>query len=123
MNTSLSFGSSLLVTVVGMLIVFFGLTVLIFLIKGLVKVTNNIGKPKKAAPVPTVPTPAAVPAAAPVAEETEPEDDGALIAAITAAIACMLDDGTAFTVRHVRRLNNAPAWQKAGREEQVYSHS
>ena len=35
----------------------------------------------------------------------------------------MMDDGTAFTVRHVRRLSTAPAWQKAGREEQVYSHS
>ncbi len=122
MSTSLSLGSSLLVTVVGMIIVFFGLTVLIFLIKGLVALTGNVGKKKAApasAPVKAAPAPAPVPAA----PEAEPEDDGALIAAITAAIACMLDDGTAFTVRHVRRLNNAPAWQKAGREEQVYSHS
>ncbi len=120
MNKSLSLGSSLLVTVVGMVIVFFGLTVLIFLIKALVKATSGIGK-KQVKPAAPAPIPA--PAPAPVAAAEEPEDDGALIAAITAAIACMMDDGAAFTVRHVRRLSTAPAWQKAGREEQVYSHS
>ena len=123
MSTSLSLGSSLLVTVVGMAIVFFGLTVLIFLIKALVKATENLGK-KKAAPVPVtqVANPAK-PAPVETAAEAEAEDDGALIAAITAAIACMMDEGTGFTVKHVRRLSNAPAWNKAGREEQVYSHS
>ena len=55
--------------------------------------------------------------AAPVAAE----NDDALIAAITAAIACYMEEGVGFTVRRVRRISNAPAWQKAGREEQIYS--
>ena len=49
------------------------------------------------------------------------ENDDALIAAITAAIACYMEEGVGFTVRRVRRISNAPAWQKAGREEQIYS--
>ncbi|MBQ6564950.1 MAG: OadG family protein [Clostridiales bacterium] len=113
----LDFGSSLLVTVIGMAIVLFGLSVLIFLIKALVKVTQNLGQKKE--PAQAAP---AVPVAAvsePVEETEENEDE--LIAVITAAIACMMEDGTAFKVRHVKRVNTAPAWQKAGREEQIYS--
>ena len=26
-----------------------------------------------------------------------------------------------FVVRHIKRINNAPAWNRAGREEQIYS--
>ena len=49
-------------------------------------------------------------------------DDSELIAVISAAVAMMMEDGSAFiTVRRVRRVQNAPAWQKAGREVQVYS--
>ena len=67
------------------------------------------------------PAPAPAPAAEPVVEETAAEDD-ALIAVISAAVSCMMEEGTGFTVRRVRRINAAPAWQKAGREEQIYSH-
>ena len=115
----LDFGSSLLVTVVGMAIVLFGLSVLIFLIKALVKVTENLGQKKKtevqAAPA------APVAETVEVAEESAVENQDELIAVITAAIACMMEEGTGFTVRHVKRVNTAPAWQKAGREEQIYS--
>ena len=61
------------------------------------------------------------PVAAPVVEEVPVADDSELIAVISAAVAMMMEDGSAFTVRRVRRVQNAPAWQKAGREEQVYS--
>ena len=54
-------------------------------------------------------------------EEVPVADDSELIAVISAAVAMMMEDGSAFTVRRVRRVQNAPAWQKAGREEQVYS--
>ena len=112
----------LLVTAIGIGIVFFGLVVLIGLIKLISAATANLGqkKNKKAAPVPA-PQPVPAPVSEPVAEEAPAQDDGALIAVITAAIAAMLDDGSAFVVRKVRRVSNVPAWSKAGREEQIYS--
>ena len=49
-----------------------------------------------------------------------------IVAVITAAVYAMLDeekkDGSGFVVRHIRRVNHAPAWQRAGRDEQIYSH-
>ena len=47
--------------------------------------------------------------------------DDTLIAVISAAVAAMMEDGSAFTVRRIRRVSNATAWSRAGREEQVYS--
>ena len=116
-NAPLSLGNSLIVTVIGMLIVFFGLTVLIFLIKILIKLTDNLGKKTtKVAAVPAAPVPAQ-----PVEEIVE-EDDGELVAAIMAALSCVMEEGKTFTVRHIRRINNDNAWNRAGREEQIYSH-
>ena len=114
----LTFG--LQVTVIGVGIVFFGLIVLIGLVKLISVATASLGKKKAPKPAPQ-PVPA--PATIRVVEEEAPaaQDDGALIAVITAAIAAMLDDGSAFVVRKVRRVSNTPAWSKAGREEQIYS--
>lgn len=107
-------GFGLIVTLIGMLTVFFGLVLLIGLIKLMENATANLGKggkkAKKQAEAP-----------APVVEEVPVADDSELIAVISAAVAMMMEDGSAFTVRRVRRVQNAPAWQKAGREEQVYS--
>ena len=44
-----------------------------------------------------------------------------VVAAITAAIAAVWQAPTGFVVRHVKRVSNAPAWNRAGREEQTYS--
>lgn len=111
--------TGLTVTLIGVCIVFFGLAVLIGLINLMGRATANLGRKKEKAVVP------APVAAAPVVEakpEPEPvQEDEALIAVITAAVAMMMEEGSAFTVRRVRRVNNAPAWQRAGREEQVYS--
>lgn len=109
------------VTAIGIGIVFFGLVVLIGLVKLISFATGSMGK-KKEAPKPA-PQPAQPSVARPIveADEAEAQDDGALIAVITAAIAAMLDDGSAFVVRKVRRVSNTPAWNKAGREEQIYS--
>ncbi|MBP3636135.1 MAG: OadG family protein [Clostridia bacterium] len=119
----------LTVTGIGVAIVFAGLIVLIGLIKLVNIATGGSGKPKKEkkaaapakAPAPAPAAPAqdeqvmAVIAAAVAAQDEE------LIAVISAAVAAMMDDGAAFTVRRIRRVTNASAWQKAGREEQVYS--
>ena len=100
-----------MVLVIGLVVVFFGLVLLIGLIKIMTMLTQE-HKKKAAAAAPAVPV---------AAEEVPVQSDDALIAVITAAIACAMEEGTGFTVRRVRRINNAPAWQKAGREEQIYS--
>lgn len=113
-------GFGLIVTLIGMLTVFFGLVLLIGLIKLMEKATANLGKGGKKGKKQAAEAPAPAPVAAPVVEEVPVADDSELIAVISAAVA-MMEDGSAFTVRRVRRVQNAPAWQKAGREEQVYS--
>ena len=116
----------LTVPAIGVAIVFAGLVILMALIKLVTMVTGGSGKPKKvkqekkAAPAPA-PAPAqdeqtmAVIAAAVAANDEE------LIAVISAAVAAVMGEEGNFVVRRVRRVNNASAWQKAGREEQVYS--
>ena len=113
----------LTVTVIGIAVVFCGLVVLIGLIKLVAMATGSASRPRKekAAPVPA-PAPVPVPApAAPVAQEQPVQADDTLIAVISAAVAAMMEDGSAFTVRRIRRVSNATAWSRAGREEQVYS--
>lgn len=118
----------LTVTAIGIAIVFAGLVILMALIKLVTMVTGGSGKPKKekkaAAPAkPAAPAPApmqdeqlmAVIAAAVAAQDEE------LIAVISAAVAAVMGGEENFVVRRVRRISNASPWQKAGREEQVYS--
>ena len=111
------------VAFVGLATVFVGLIILIGLIKVLEKVMGGMNKKQTAAPAPA-------PAPAPVAPvvEAEPEvDDGELIAVIAAAVAAAMEaageseEAKGFVVRSIRRVNNAPAWNRAGREEQIYS--
>lgn len=110
------------VAAVGILTVFVALIILIGLIKVMELVIGGVTK-KKAAPVPAP----AAPAPAPAIEETaEEEDEGELIAVIAAAVVAAMEaagaeEPTGFVVRSIRRVNNAPAWNRAGREEQVYS--
>ena len=105
------------VTAVGMLVVFFGLIVLI----GLIKIMTMLSQSKKPKEMEVV-APAPVAAPAPVeAEAAAPAQDDVLIAVISAAVAAAMGEETGFVVRRVRRISNAPAWQRAGRDEQVYS--
>lgn len=110
----------LLVTVIGVLVVFFGLVVLIGLIKLMEIATSGMGRKKapKAAPAPA---PASAPAPVAEAAPAPEQNDDALIAVITAAVAAMMEDNSGFVVRRVRRISNTPAWSRSGREEQVYS--
>ena len=105
------------VTAVGMLVVFFGLIVLI----GLIKIMTMLSQSKKPKEKEAV-APAPVAAPAPVeAEAAAPTQDDVLIAVISAAVAAAMGEETGFVVRRVRRISNAPAWQRDGRDEQVYS--
>ena len=79
---------------------------------------EEVGGAPAAAPVRAA---APVAAPAPVAQEQPVQADDTLIAVISAAVAAMMEDGSAFTVRRIRRVSNATAWSRAGREEQVYS--
>ena len=114
----LTFGLS--TTVIGMLVVFSGLVILIACIYVMTSIT---GRKKKAPAAQPVPAPAApVEEAAPSAEEAA-ADDG-LIAAITAAVAMMLEGegkNSGFVVRRIRRSPAPLARARAAREEQIYS--
>lgn len=120
MGTTILYG--LQVMVVGILVVFAGLIILI----GCIKLMEIVMKGLQRKETPAAAAPAVEPAveAEPEAEE---EDEGELIAVITAAVAAMLADesgesadDSGFVVRQIRRVG-APAWNRAGREEQIYS--
>ena len=110
---------SLSTTLVGMLVVFAGLIILIVCLSCMNKLMN--AKKEK-------PAEAAAPAAVveiPVQEEEIAEvDDGAIIAAITAALACIWQENqeqSGFVVRRVRRVQNSTARARAARDEQIFS--
>lgn len=103
----------------GMIVVFAGLVILICFIQILGLVSKDRKKP---APKTAQNAEPVVMAAPPV--ETAPAVDGVpaeVIAAITAAIAAVWESPNGFVVRHVKRISNAPAWKRAGRDEQTYS--
>ncbi len=117
------------VSLLGMIVVFVGLIILIGFIKVLSKVTAA-GENKKKNNQPSKVKPAAAAksdvsddvmvaiAAALAAYDETP--DPAVIAAIAGALNVIMGD-TKFVVKHVKRIHNAPAWNRAGREEQIYS--
>lgn len=110
---------SLSTTLIGLLVVFAGLVILIVCLSCMNRLMN--AKKEKAA---KEAAPAAV-AEAPVQEEEIAEvDDGAIIAAITAAIACIWQENqeqSGFVVRRVRRVQSSTARARAARDEQIFS--
>ena len=123
MFSILTYGLS--VAFVGMATVFCGLIILIGFIKGMEKVLPKIAArdfsiKKAAAPKSDAPT---------IVIETANVGDDAVVAAISAAITTILEEEAkadpakaknTFVVRSIRRMGT-PAWNRAGREEQVYS--
>ena len=110
------------VMLVGMLIVFLGLTILIFCIKALSALLDSKKEAPKAAPAPA---PVVVPE--PVAETAAAEtgaDANELIAVITAALMAYTASekpGTCnktLVVRNIRAAK-ANAWARAGRADQL----
>lgn len=124
MFSILTYGLS--VAVVGMATVFCGLIILIGFIKGMERVL-----PKIQAGDFSLKNMVAQKAAAPsIVIETANVGDDAVVAAIAAALTTILEEEVkaepekaknTFVVRSIRRVG-IPAWNRAGREEQVYSH-
>ena len=118
---ALSYGG--ITAVIGMFIVFLGLTILICAVKIMGAVFAGMTAKKQAkAKAAVIEKPAApsapAPAAAPEpAVEEEVVDDSELIAVIAAAIAAFTDSDKQLVVRKVRRVSG---WNRAGRAEQVY---
>ena len=116
-------GFAFLIMLIGLMIVFFGLIILICLIKLMSIIVGALtGKKKEqAAPAPA-PVVVPEPVAEAAAEETGLETDE-LIAVITAALAAFNKDGNkTLVVRSVRRAAaKTPAWAKAGRADQLAS--
>ncbi len=98
----LTFLETLLVALVGMLVVFFGLIVLIVLIKFMGNLTGNMNKKEapKAAPAPV----AAAPVAAPAAKLSPAKFDDETVAVITAAIAAVRGEGYPFKIKRIVRV-------------------
>ena len=119
---------ALTVMVVGMLIVFLGLTILIFCIKALSALLESKKEaPKAAAPAPA-PAPVVVPEpVAEVAAAQTGEDANELIAVITAAITAYMANekgasyaGKTLVVRNIRAAAaKSNAWARAGRADQL----
>lgn len=114
------------VTLVGMGTVFVGLIILIGLIKAMEKILAGAQSGDLLGSFRPQPK------ATPIVIDTTAMGNEEVVAAITAAIATVLEQGaeakgekkgaqTQFVVRSIRRISNAPAWNRAGREEQVYS--
>ena len=94
-----------------------GLTVLFFCIKG-ISSTFGANAKKKHSPVDASDAAARIGA---MAANGENAVSAETLAAITAAIASVWEGEHGFVVRRVKRINHAPAWNRAGREEQTYS--
>ena len=98
------FVSSLLVAVIGMAVVFFGLVLLIMLIKLMGALTGNMGKKEapKTAPAPVAAAPVAVPA--PVGKLSPAKFDDETVAVIAAAIAAVRGEGYPFQIKRIVRV-------------------
>jgi len=118
---------SLGVSLLGIGTVFAGLIILIAFITVLTKFTaggkkkteSQRSEVKPSAKQDEVPgdVMAAISAALAAYDETPAPE---VVAAIAAALNVVMGEGQ-FVVKHVKRIRNAPAWNRAGREEQIYS--
>lgn len=115
---SLTFGEKLIgsiqVTIFGLVIVFLALGVLYFCITAMNRVLNPSEKEKPQAVAP-------VKIEEPKAVAEESEDEGELVAVLTAAIAATLNTTThSIVVRNIiRHTESTPAWGKLGRMENL----
>jgi len=98
---------------IGLLVVFVGLIILILRINRLSKLTEANGRTWLESKGHTAPAEAEAPVAEGISNE--------VLAVITAAVAAVWNDHKGLVIRHVKRIHNAPAWNRAGREEQTYS--
>ena len=128
MFSILTYGLS--VALVGMGTVFCGLVILIGVIKGMEKVMPKITSGDFSFNLKNVAAPKAAKTEAPtIVIQTANVNDDAVVAAISAALMTVIEEEvkenpakakSTFVVRSIRRMGT-PAWNRAGREEQVYS--
>ena len=129
MFSILTYGLS--VAFVGMATVFCGLVILIGIIKGMEKFLPKLtsGEFSLKDLKFSMPKPAAKTAAPSIVIQTANVNDDAVVAAISAALMTVIEEEVkadpakaknTFVVRSIRRMGT-PAWNRAGREEQVYS--
>ena len=109
-------GSVGIITLTGILVVFFILAILIFLFWALGKTFQTIDKNRAAKAEAAAPAPAAAPA---TVEEIVEEDDNddEIMAVISAAIAAYAEEeGTSYTIRDVKKRDKRArsAWSLAG---------
>ena len=126
MFSILTYGLS--VALVGMGTVFCGLIILIGIIKGMEKVLPQITAGDFS--LKNIKAPKAAKTDAPtIVIQTANVNDDAVVAAISAALMTVIEEEvkenpakakSTFVVRSIRRMGT-PAWNRAGREEQVYS--
>ena len=126
MFSILTYGLS--VALVGMGTVFCGLVILIGVIKGMEKVLPQITAGDFS--LKNIKAPKAAKTDAPtIVIQTANVNDDAVVAAISAALMTVIEEEvkenpakakSTFVVRSIRRVGT-PAWNRAGREEQVYS--
>lgn len=115
MLENLTFASTLGISVVGIIVVFIGLILLMSFIQALAYASRIEKKTDKKEKVADKVKPVVV--EKPIVEQgLTPE----IIAAITAAVSCMLEPETKFVVRRVKRASQLNSWQKLGIEEQMY---
>lgn len=111
-------GSVGIMTLTGILVVFFILAILIFLFWVLGKTFQTIDKSKKAKAEAAKAAAEAAKPAAPVEEVVEEEDnDDEIMAVISAAIAAYAEEeGTSYTIRDVKKRDKRArsAWSLAG---------
>jgi len=121
---ALSYGG--ITAVIGLFIVFLGLTILIVAVYIMGSVFKQINDKKEAklkaeaeamARAASAPTPMPAPAIEPETVVDEVVEDTELIAVIAAAIAAFDHSGKSLVVRKVRRVSS---WNRASRAEQVY---
>ena len=126
MFSILTYGLS--VALVGMGTVFCGLVILIGIIKGMEKVLPKITAGDFSLKNLSAPKAAKTEAPAIVIQTANVNDD-AVVAAISAALMTVIEEEVkanpakaknTFVVRSIGRIGT-PAWNRAGREEQVYS--
>ena len=125
-----SFGEKALlgggVTAIGLAVVFLALGALIFITYLYPKIVQKLltGEPKsKKEKARKSDRKAETVSAAPVKSAAKAQDDTALIAVITAAVAASLGAPTnGIVIKSISRaVQNAPAWGKRGRTEQIYN--
>ena len=114
-------GYSLIVTLLGLFIVFLGLVILIGCIKVMSKVVGKMRENAEAKKAASAPAPAPIVVPEPVAEAAAEDagvDEGELVAVITAALMAYTkgNGNKTLVVKNIRRAN---AWANAGRADQL----